>query len=171
VPTAEERFTSDAHSLRLGKPSDAVRGLHHCLCVDEQRLHAGLAEGTSAIVREVEALGVAELTRALHEQALDGSGGGGGGTLATLVTHERWTLGRRGVAHIVAVRLYTCQAGFRHFNGPATRSAAVRVAHSAPAGAVTTAFLSEAVCKLRLEFGAGSGAGGGVGGGVVRSKE
>ena len=82
-----------------------VRGLYHFLGVDEVGIWQGLAEGTAAIVREVEALNDSKLTRALHAYGLCKEGAV---KLSELTQNERAVRCGLREGHIVAIRLYTC---------------------------------------------------------------
>jgi len=143
-----ERFVGGTHTLMTGQNSDAVRGLYHFLCVPEVVLLQGLVEGTSAIIREVEAIGEPALTRALHAFGLCEDGNV---RLSELTTHKRAVAAGLREAHIVAIRLYTSADGFAHFNDPLRDQARMEARRAHPL-ALTMAFLADGVRKLRLEF-------------------
>jgi len=138
-----ERFKGDTHEMLVGRPDDAVRGLEHLMCVSEDEVRAGMLEGTAAIVREVDSLGDAGLQTALHNHAMP--------KVDALLRHERSVHARLREPHIIAIRLYTCAAGFQHFNDPLRDRERIhtRRAHPLP---ITTAFLAEGIRKLRLLY-------------------
>jgi hypothetical protein len=125
-----------------------VRGLYYFLRVPELTILRGLVEGVPAIVREVEALGDPQLTKALHKFGMCAEGNV---KLAELVAHERARRCGLRDAHVVAIRLYTCADAFRHFNEPMRDRARFDGGRSHPL-ALTMAFLADGVRKLRLEF-------------------
>ena len=139
------RFAGDSHEMLTGQPDDAVRGLEHLMGVSENLLRSRMVEGMDAILREVEELGVPELSSALHNIL---SCDGVETSVAALVAHQRSVLAGLHKPHIVAIRLYTCSSGFRHFNDP-LRDRHRIIPHPLPA---TTAFLAEGIRKLRLLY-------------------
>jgi len=145
---ALSRFTADSGELIIGRPDEALRGLESCMGVREDYVRRKMLDGTAAIVAEVEALGVPELTLALHELALCKAPQGDAGGLDELVKHERSVLAGLQEAHVVAIRLYTCSAGFAHFNSPMRDVGELKAAKPHPLP-VSMAFLADGIRKLR----------------------
>jgi hypothetical protein len=131
--------------MRMGSPSSAARGLSQFLCVCDEALHEGMAQGAAAITREVEAVGDVKLTHALYTHALWTNAPH---KLAALRADPRAVAANLLEAHIVAIRLYTCADAFAHFNAPMRDLARLekRQPHPLP---ITLSFLKEGVARLR----------------------
>ena len=160
LPEADvrSRFAGEAHDLVMGTITDAARGLAFFLCIEEQSLREGLAEGETAIAREVRVHGDALLgewfdyimlvpaSETLFSQGVCDQGRAGM-LLADFVAAPEARCAGLSTAHVLALRLYTSPA-FGALNMP-LRDRERREAGVMHPLAITCAFVAEGIKKLR----------------------
>ena len=153
-----EKFAGSSHELVFGPPQQAALGMAHTLRVAESTLAALMAEGTAAIVREVEASGTAEDKECLDYVLRCPAGSSSkrfpngvrdanrsGEMLADFMAHPSAVTAELTEAEMVALRLYTT-AAYKSLNAPCRDLEPHAPAHPLPA---TVSFLALGIKKLR----------------------
>ena len=156
-PPVESRFTAETRLLVTGKPLDAALGVNHYMGVDSALVARGMADGVRAIVRELTQHGTDEdrecLDYVLRQRAgsspLTFQGGKrrdehrkGDETLATFASLPQARVAELGVAHVLALRLYTT-ACYKSINEPLRER---RARHPLP---VLVNLIKDAIGRLR----------------------
>lgn len=162
--------------MRFGARESAAHGVEELLNVDLELMHASMGEGVRAIEREILTNGSAEdkecydyvvnqpagsspklFGNSPYPRDCDENGvcasrltpSGEGMLLADFRSHPHAAAAKLGLAHVLALRLYST-AAFQSINAPLREIGRTR-AHPFPA---TVMFLSDAIKKLRAVFAA-----------------
>ncbi len=165
-----DRFAGAVREFVTGHPSTAAGGINSLLGANDDAVHAAMADGIAAIVREFAPPRVSEMAAECLHYVLYGRAGESetvfdngrrdvgrhGETLQDFVDHPNSRLARLSTAHVAALRLYTT-AAYAEINDPLRHRVGGGVRDGGNGGVAPTAhpfpvlvnFINEAIRQLR----------------------